>query len=130
MKKIMLFANLILFSSHLAMCQAPAQNSAAVEKVWGEYDRYREPAITDRFMKHSEMMPLIQKHVDSKFLTMEEIGKSVRGRSLNHLTAGRGKTKILLWSQMHGDESTATMALFDLFNFLSAKDDIEEFDPG
>lgn len=126
MKKLMLFANLILISSHLAMCQNPAQNSAAVEKVWGQYDRYREPAITDRFMKHSEMLPLIQKHADSKFLAKEEIGSSVRGRSINHLTAGRGKTKVMLWSQMHGDESTATMALFDMFNFLSANDDNNE----
>jgi hypothetical protein len=28
-----------------------------------------------------------------------------------------------MWSQMHGDESTATMALFDLFNFFSARDE-------
>jgi hypothetical protein len=30
---------------------------------------------------------------------------------------------VLLWSQMHGDEATATMALFDLFNFFRARDD-------
>lgn len=29
----------------------------------------------------------------------------------------------MLWSQMHGNESTATMALFDLFNFLEGKGD-------
>src|SRR5690606_4079409 len=32
----------------------------------------------------------------------------------------------MLWSQMHGDESTATMVLMDLFNFFSGSDD--EFD--
>lgn len=120
--KLQVIFNLLLISSHFAMCQ-PAQNSAAIEKVWGQYNKYKEPAITNRFMKHAEMIPLIQKHVDSKFLTKEEIGKSVRDRSINHLTAGRGKTKVMLWSQMHGDESTATMALFDMFNFLSATDD-------
>ncbi|MHB1177305.1 MAG: M14 family zinc carboxypeptidase, partial [Daejeonella sp.] len=123
MKRLMLFVNLALITFHLAMCQTPAQNSLAVEKVWGQYDRYREPAITNRFMKHTEMLPLIQKHVDSKFLAKEEIGKSVRGRSINHLTAGGGKIKVMLWSQMHGDESTATMAMFDMFNFLSSSDD-------
>ncbi len=124
--KLLLFLNLMLITSHLVMCQSPAQNSTAVEKVWGQYDKYREPAIANRFMKHNEMLPLIQKHVDARFLTKEEIGKSVRGRSINHLTAGRGKTKVMLWSQMHGDESTATMALFDMFNFLSSKDDNSE----
>lgn len=29
----------------------------------------------------------------------------------------------MLWSQMHGNESTATMALFDLFNFLEGEGD-------
>jgi hypothetical protein len=31
--------------------------------------------------------------------------------------------KVMLWSQMHGNESTATMSLFDLFNFLKASGD-------
>jgi len=108
------------------MCQSPPQKSASVEKVWSQYIKYKEPAITNRFMKHAEMMPLIQKHVDSKFLTKEEIGESIQGRSINHLTAGKGEIKVMLWSQMHGDESTATMALFDLFNFLSASDENNE----
>lgn len=124
--KLLVFINLLLITSHFAMCQNPSQNSAAIEKAWGQYDKYKEPAIRDRFMKHAEMMPLIRKHIDSKFVTKEEIGKSVRGRSINHLTAGRGKTKVMLWSQMHGDESTATMALFDVFNFLSSNDDNNE----
>lgn len=124
--RMLLLFNLMLITSHFAMCQNAAQNSAAVEKAWGQYDKYREPAITNRFMKHNEMLPLIQKHVSSKFLVQEEIGKSVRGRSINHLTAGRGKTTVMLWSQMHGDESTATMALFDMFNFLSSNDDNNE----
>ncbi|HEY5822795.1 MAG TPA: M14 family zinc carboxypeptidase, partial [Cyclobacteriaceae bacterium] len=47
--------------------------------------------------------------------------------SINHLTLGNGKIKVLMWSQMHGDESTATMALFDLFNFFSAHDEFDSF---
>ena len=31
---------------------------------------------------------------------------------------GKGKTKVFLWSQMHGDEPTATSALIDMFAFL------------
>jgi len=46
---------------------------------------------------------------------VEEIGKSVEGRSINHLWFGRGPYHVLLWSQMHGDEPTATAALFDVF---------------
>jgi hypothetical protein len=37
---------------------------------------------------------------------------------MNAVTHGHGPTTVLLWSQMHGDESTATMALADIFAFL------------
>jgi hypothetical protein len=49
---------------------------------------------------------------------LEKIGESIEGRSINYLRAGTGPFSVLLWSQMHGDESTATAALFDLFEYL------------
>jgi hypothetical protein len=48
----------------------------------------------------------------------ETIGASVEGRSIHHVWFGRGATHVLLWSQMHGDEPTATSALFDLFDWV------------
>jgi hypothetical protein len=50
--------------------------------------------------------------------TVEKIGESLEGRSLNYLKTGMGSTSVLLWSQMHGDEPTATAALFDIFEYL------------
>ena len=49
---------------------------------------------------------------------MEKVGESVEGRALNLIRAGTGSFPVLLWSQMHGDEPTATAALFDIFEFL------------
>jgi hypothetical protein len=46
------------------------------------------------------------------------VGESVEGRALNLVQAGSGSFPVLLWSQMHGDETTATAALFDIFEFL------------
>lgn len=54
---------------------------------------------------------------------VEEIGRSVEDRPLRHVRWGAGKTPVLLWSQMHGDESTASMALADLFRFLGEHPD-------
>ena len=95
--------------------------------IWQNYDSYKEPAIKNRMFKHADILPLIQKHVDSKVFSSQVLGNSVQGRSINLLTIGKGETKVLLWSQMHGDESTATMALFDIFNFFSARDENDEF---
>ncbi len=50
--------------------------------------------------------------------TVEKIGESLEGRSLNYVRAGSGPAAVLLWSQMHGDEPTATAALFDIFEYL------------
>ena len=46
------------------------------------------------------------------------IGKSVLGKPIYQLVLGSGKTKIFMWSQMHGNEGTTTKALFDFINFL------------
>ena len=49
-----------------------------------------------------------------------ERGESAEGRSIRVLSAGTGPLKVLLWSQMHGDEPTATCALADLLAYLVA----------
>src|SRR4029453_17533994 len=49
---------------------------------------------------------------------LERVGVSAEGRSINMLTTGTGPFRVLLWSQMHGDEPTATAALFDVFDYL------------
>jgi hypothetical protein len=49
---------------------------------------------------------------------LEKAGESLEGRSINYVRAGTGPFGVLLWSQMHGDEPTATAALFDLFEYL------------
>ncbi|MEK7667335.1 MAG: M14 family zinc carboxypeptidase, partial [Gemmatimonadota bacterium] len=50
--------------------------------------------------------------------SLEEIGRSVEGRAIYHVAFGRGPFRVLLWSQMHGDEPSATSALFDLFEYV------------
>ncbi len=49
----------------------------------------------------------------------EVAGVSVEGRAITHIWFGRGPQHVLLWSQMHGDEPTATAALFDVFDYVA-----------
>ncbi|MGH9900006.1 MAG: M14 family zinc carboxypeptidase, partial [Pyrinomonadaceae bacterium] len=51
-------------------------------------------------------------------LSVAEVGKSYGGRAIYKMDFGSGPFKIFMWSQMHGDEPTATCALLDLFYFL------------
>ena len=48
----------------------------------------------------------------------EIIGNSENGISIYKISIGNGVKKVLTWSQMHGNESTGTKALFDLFKFF------------
>ena len=52
------------------------------------------------------------------------IGKSVLGKPIYGIKIGSGKKRLLLWSQMHGNESTTTKAIFDVFNTLQETDTI------
>ena len=87
------------------------------------YSQYKESSLQHRRFKHVDIDSLIQTHRNNAILHIEEIGKSFQGRQIYEVSFGQGDKKVMLWSQMHGDEPTATMALFDLFNFLEGKQD-------
>ncbi|SDY42597.1 Zinc carboxypeptidase [Rhodonellum ikkaensis] len=114
----------LLFLFFLFSCQNEKKEFLALDISLLEavHEQYQEKSITERRFKHAQAMPLVKGRLDGHFV-VEEIGKSVEGKEIFQMTIGDGPTKVMLWSQMHGNESTATMALFDLFNFLEAKDD-------
>jgi predicted deacylase len=83
-------------------------------------DRYRVAAITTRRINHADYWSALQPSLVSRRLRVEEIGRSLMGRPLRAITFGTGPTTVLLWSQMHGDEATATMALADIVAWMTA----------
>lgn len=80
---------------------------------------YREPAITTRRFTHEAYWNAVLPVVTYAGFRVEEVGRSLHGRPLRTITIGTGRDTVLLWSQMHGDESTATMALADLFRWFA-----------
>lgn len=54
---------------------------------------------------------------------LEEAGRSYLGRPIGLLKVGHGPNKVLLWSQMHGDEPSATPALLDIADYLARHSD-------
>lgn len=87
------------------------------------HEKYRETAIVHRRFKHDEVDSLVKKHQEHALFSVKQIGRSFENRTIYKIKYGKGSKKVMLWSQMHGDEPTATMALFDLFNFLEGKGD-------
>jgi hypothetical protein len=83
-------------------------------------DKYKVAAITSRRINHADYWSVLQPSLVSPRLRVDIVGKSMMGRDLRAITFGTGPTKVLLWSQMHGDEATATMALADILAWMTA----------
>ena len=81
------------------------------------YSQYTEKSLHERYITLTEIEPLLQKFNSGDNLKI--IGHSVLGKPIYKYELGSGKTRILLWSQMHGNESTTTKALFDFLNLLN-----------
>lgn len=84
--------------------------------------QYLEPKLKGKYIYLDIILPLLNS-LNSDF-EITEIGKSVQGRAIHQVKIGTGATKILMWSQMHGNESTTTKGLFDFFNFLQSDNEM------
>ncbi|PLK46458.1 M14 family zinc carboxypeptidase [Emticicia sp. TH156] len=104
-----------LFISMPLIAQTQDYSKALFEK----HDVFKETALKHRRFKHKDLVPLIEKLPFEK----QVVGQSFEGRDLYQIKLGSGPVKVLLWSQMHGDEPTATMALADIFLFFQGKND-------
>ena len=83
---------------------------------------YLESKLKGKYI-HLETILLLLDAYKSVF-EISEIGRSVEQRCIFQVKIGTGKTKILIWSQMHGNETTTTKGLFDFFNFLATDNEI------
>ncbi len=121
-------ARIALLASALAvLCHCPtfAFTPEELWRVWPETRVVRTPAPCLRPAElESALADLAARHPDT--LQLAELGHSFRNRPIFLLTLGRGPEKILLWSQMHGDEPSATPALLDLVEYLLTRSEAPE----
>ncbi|WP_442787592.1 M14 family metallopeptidase [Flavobacterium suncheonense] len=82
------------------------------------FEKYREQNLFGRYITNRHIEPLLE--TLKEHFEISVIGESVKMKPIYQVKIGSGKTKIYMWSQMHGNESTCTKALFDLFNFLKS----------
>lgn len=93
-------------------------------KILSEYINYKETSLKGRYINFNHIAPLLDKY--SKQLKLKVVGLSEAKKPIHLLTIGIGATKVLAWSQMHGNESTTTRAVFDLLNYLTLSNDAKD----
>jgi hypothetical protein len=91
-------------------------------KAFENYDSYRENRLTKRRFS-AELWQELMTEWSSHF-AVRELGKTEEGRPIHEVKWGEGPIQVIAWSQMHGDEATATMALADIFRLLSLSEDL------
>jgi hypothetical protein len=89
------------------------------------FSTYSNKNIKGRHITNETIEPILG-NLNSNFKVKIE-GKSVLEKPIYSVQFGHGKTKIYIWSQMHGDESTCTKAILDLFEVLSNDKDYATF---
>ena len=87
-----------------------------VEAIRILFKQYKELQLNNRYITNKHIEPLLRNLQDK--LQIDTIGYSVLNNPIYGITIGSGDKSILMWSQMHGNESTTTKAIFDLLNTL------------
>lgn len=92
------------------------------------YEKIRVSGFESRYLSFSQL----KKYLEENFLDKITLGKSFLGNEVYLLKIGSGKRNILAWSQMHGNETTGTRAMLDVFEFLNLNENwckkiLEEF---
>ncbi|MGA9408499.1 MAG: M14 family zinc carboxypeptidase [Bacteroidota bacterium] len=98
-----------------------SETAKFTQALYNSYEAYKVKEVTSRRLTQSAMMNILARLQTSlkNILNIDHIGESSEGRAINLLSIGAGKKKIFMWSQMHGDEPTATMGLLDMLSYIS-----------
>ncbi|MDY7231664.1 M14 family metallopeptidase [Hyalangium rubrum] len=88
---------------------------ATLSALWEEVRLPERPPLP--LVRHAQVEAWVRRLPPDLF-QVEVAGHSVEGRALYHVQVGQGPRQVLLWSQMHGDEPTATTALFEVFEYV------------
>ncbi len=88
-------------------------------------EEFKDVSITGRWITLDDLEKVFTKFKNSPKISFKKIGVSEENRNIHQITMGSGSKKILIWTQMHGNESTGTKAVIDLLNYIyTSKDDI------
>ena len=109
----------LTFCLLLLLMNTPAQTAAEFAETWeNEHVSNKLPSN----VRHKDLQKYLE-GLRTLGLKADPVGKSVANREIYQVEWGTGSIKIFLWSQMHGDEPTATSALIDVFTVLQKNRD-------
>ncbi len=117
MQKLLIVAAMIF--TFLLSFEAKAQTPQDLADVW---EKNRLSKIFPSDVRHKDLKNYLEE-LKKLEIKVAEVGRSFGKREIYQIEWGKGATRVMMWSQMHGDEPTATSALIDMFAFLQKNRD-------
>ena len=96
-----------------------AQTAQELAAIW---DETHITKILPSNARHKDLKNYLER-LKQLGIKGDQVGVSNQNREIYQMEWGTGRTKVFLWSQMHGDEPTATSALIDMFSYLQTNRD-------
>ncbi len=90
------------------------QTPAEFAEMW---EKEHVSKILPSNVRHKDLKVYLE-HLKKIGIKVDEVGRSVSNREIYQAEFGKGPIRVFLWSQMHGDEPTATSAVIDLLAIL------------
>lgn len=88
--------------------------------LFQDYESFKDSSIVcSKIFRYSDLLRVMNKY--NNICSITPIGLSIEKRKIFKIKWGMGKIKILIWSQMHGNETTGTKSMFDIFHFFLLK---------
>jgi len=91
-----------------------------VDTIQSLFSKFKEGKLYHRYITNNHIEPLLKNFDD--LVEVDIIGQSVLNKNIYSIKIGKGSKKLFMWSQMHGNESTTTKAIFDILNTLISAD--------
>jgi len=91
--------------------------SQTAEDLADAWDKHHISTIFPSDVRHADLKKYLEK-LKALGVKVEQVGFSNANREIYQVEWGTGPLKVMMWSQMHGDEPTATSSLMDMFAYL------------
>ncbi len=114
-----------MFTLILALALQSTTTGFTPDQLWQDWPDERFVQTPAPCLRPADLVDELQRLAESYpgEIQLQEIGRSVQGRAIHMISLGHGPRTVLLWSQMHGDEPSATPALLDIAHFLLSRAD-------
>ena len=117
----MKFIFAVFLAATFITMNAYTQTASELAAMW-EKDHISNKFPSD--VRHADLKVYLER-LKKLGLKVDEVGRSYANREIYQVEFGKGPLKVFMWSQMHGDEPTATSAVIDMLAYFQTHRELD-----